>query len=62
MLWTCWGEDWTARATPESVHLTVTAYLDGGCAILLHDCDCMSAPGARLALGSGRVPAHPRHL
>ncbi|MGW3361165.1 polysaccharide deacetylase family protein [Streptomyces bungoensis] len=53
VLWTCWGEDWTARATPESVHRTVTADLDGGGTILLHDSDCTSAPGAwRSALGA----------
>ncbi|MDX3113135.1 MULTISPECIES: polysaccharide deacetylase family protein [Streptomyces] len=46
VLWTCWGEDWTAHATPESVHRTVTADLDGGGTILLHDSDCTSAPGA----------------
>jgi hypothetical protein len=53
VLWTCWGEDRTARATPGSVHPTVTADLDGGGAILLHDSDCSSAPGAwRSALGA----------
>ncbi|MFB7597084.1 polysaccharide deacetylase family protein [Streptomyces sp. NPDC056160] len=53
VLWTCWGEDWTARATPESVHRTVTADLDGGGTILLHDSDCTSAPGAwRSTLGA----------
>ncbi|MER7838162.1 polysaccharide deacetylase family protein [Streptomyces sp. NPDC096040] len=53
VLWTCWGEDWTARATPESVHRTVEAGLDGGGTILLHDSDCTSAPGAwRSALGA----------
>jgi len=53
VLWTCWGEDWTARATPQSVHRTVTSDLDGGGTILLHDSDCTSAPGAwRSALGA----------
>jgi peptidoglycan/xylan/chitin deacetylase (PgdA/CDA1 family) len=53
VLWTCWGEDWTARATPHSVHRTVTADLDGGGTILLHDSDCTSAPGAwRSTLGA----------
>ncbi|WP_030166893.1 polysaccharide deacetylase family protein [Streptomyces sp. NRRL S-813] len=46
VLWTCWGEDWTARATADSVHRTVTRDLDGGGTILLHDSDCTSAPGA----------------
>ncbi|MGW7099588.1 polysaccharide deacetylase family protein [Streptomyces sp. NPDC054838] len=53
VLWTCWGEDWTARATPESVHRTVTSDLAGGGTILLHDSDCTSAPGAwRATLGA----------
>ncbi|MFJ4926001.1 polysaccharide deacetylase family protein [Streptomyces sp. NPDC088736] len=53
VLWTCWGEDWTARATPESVHRTVTSGLDGGGTVLLHDSDRTSAPGAwRSALGA----------
>ncbi|MGI5459946.1 polysaccharide deacetylase family protein [Streptomyces sp. CA-249302] len=53
VLWTSWGEDWTARATPESVHRTVTGDLHGGGTILLHDSDCTSAPGAwRSALGA----------
>ncbi len=53
VLWTSWGEDWTARATPESVHRTVTADLNGGGTVLLHDSDCTSAPGAwRSALGA----------
>ncbi|GHD87162.1 polysaccharide deacetylase family protein [Streptomyces naganishii] len=53
VLWTCWGEDWTARATPESVHRTVVRDLDGGGTVLLHDSDCTSAPGAwRSALGA----------
>ena len=53
VLWTCWGEDWTARATARSVRDTVAADLDGGGTILLHDSDCTSAPGAwRSALGA----------
>ncbi|MFF3452686.1 polysaccharide deacetylase family protein [Streptomyces sp. NPDC002667] len=53
VLWTCWGEDWTARATPESVHRTVVTDLFGGGTVLLHDSDCTSAPGAwRSALGA----------
>ncbi|MFI5698681.1 polysaccharide deacetylase family protein [Streptomyces xanthochromogenes] len=53
VLWTCWGEDWTARATPASVHRMVTRDLTGGGTILLHDSDCTSAPGAwRSALGA----------
>jgi peptidoglycan/xylan/chitin deacetylase (PgdA/CDA1 family) len=53
VLWTAWGEDWTARATPESVHRTVVADLTGGGTILLHDSDVTSAPGSwRATLGA----------
>jgi peptidoglycan-N-acetylglucosamine deacetylase len=53
VLWTTWGRDWRAEATPESVRDEVLAgYLDGG-TILLHDSDCTSDPGAwRSALGA----------
>ncbi len=53
VLWTAWGQDWTRRATPDSVHRTVAADLRGGGTVLLHDSDCTSAPGAwRSALGA----------
>lgn len=53
VLWTAWGEDWTRRATPDSVYRTVAADLRGGGTVLLHDSDCTSAPGAwRSALGA----------
>ncbi|MER7842506.1 polysaccharide deacetylase family protein [Kitasatospora sp. NPDC096077] len=53
VLWTSWGEDWTSRATPDSVHRTVTADLYGGGTVLLHDSDCTSFPAAwRSALGA----------
>ncbi|MFF3070461.1 polysaccharide deacetylase family protein [Kitasatospora sp. NPDC057936] len=53
VLWTSWGEDWTSRATADSVHRTVTADLHGGGTILLHDSDCTSAPAAwQSALGA----------
>jgi peptidoglycan/xylan/chitin deacetylase (PgdA/CDA1 family) len=45
VLWTAWGRDWTARATPASVLHTIGDRLAGG-TILLHDSDCTSAPGA----------------
>jgi peptidoglycan-N-acetylglucosamine deacetylase len=53
VLWTTWGRDWRAEATPQSVRDDVLAgYLDGG-TILLHDSDCTSSPGAwRSALGA----------
>lgn len=53
VLWTAWGKDWTAKATPESVFRNVTSTLDSGGTVLLHDSDCTSAPGAwRSALGA----------
>ena len=53
VLWTAWGQDWTAEATPRSVHDTVLRDLRAGGTILLHDSDCTAAPGAwRSALGA----------
>ncbi|MEY9946853.1 polysaccharide deacetylase family protein [Kitasatospora sp. GAS1066B] len=53
VLWSSWGRDWSARATPGSVHRSVIRSLDGGGTVLLHDSDCTSDPGAWLsALGA----------
>ncbi|MGD9792847.1 MAG: polysaccharide deacetylase family protein [Acidimicrobiia bacterium] len=53
VLWTTWGRDWTATATPRSVTDHVLSHLEPGGTILLHDCDCTSSPGAwRSALGA----------
>jgi peptidoglycan-N-acetylglucosamine deacetylase len=46
VLWTCWGFDWTARATGKSVLKTVTRGLRGGGTILLHDSDVAASSGA----------------
>jgi peptidoglycan-N-acetylglucosamine deacetylase len=56
VLWTTWGRDWRAEATPESVQADVlSGYLDGG-TILLHDSDCTSDPEAwRSTLGGLRL-------
>lgn len=44
VLWTAWGRDWRATATPETVvHDILKGHLDGG-TMLLHDSDCTSAP------------------
>jgi peptidoglycan-N-acetylglucosamine deacetylase len=46
LLWSHWGRDWEARATPASIAARVT---DGACAgavLLLHDADDYSAPGS----------------
>lgn len=46
VLWTTWGRDWRAEATPASVSSEILAgHVDGG-TILLHDSDCTSDPGA----------------
>ncbi len=53
VLWTTWGRDWRAQATPASVAADVGSHLRPGGTVLLHDSDCTSAPGAwRSALGS----------
>jgi peptidoglycan/xylan/chitin deacetylase (PgdA/CDA1 family) len=53
VLWSAWGRDWTAEATPRTVLATLAPDLRGGATVLLHDCDCTSAPGAwRSALGA----------
>jgi peptidoglycan/xylan/chitin deacetylase (PgdA/CDA1 family) len=46
VLWTAWGRDWRARATPESVASDVSRHLRGGATVLLHDSDCTSASGS----------------
>ncbi len=53
VLWTAWGRDWSARATPESVFRTVTGSLRGGGTVLLHDSDRFAATGSwRSMLGA----------
>ncbi len=53
VLWTTWGRDWRAEATPASVAIDVESGLGPGGTVLLHDSDCTSAPGSwRSALGS----------
>jgi peptidoglycan/xylan/chitin deacetylase (PgdA/CDA1 family) len=46
VLWTAWGRDWTATATPASVLDHVERGMTGGGTIQLHDSDCTSAPGS----------------
>ena len=46
VLWSAWGRDWTATATPESVFRLVARDLRGGGTVLLHDSDCTSSPGS----------------
>lgn len=53
VLWTHWGRDWTATATPDSVLRTVTRAPLAGGTVLLHDSDVTSAPNAwRSTLGA----------
>jgi peptidoglycan/xylan/chitin deacetylase (PgdA/CDA1 family) len=49
VLWTCWGREWAAGATPGSVHATLAADLAPGATVLLHDSDCTSPAGAAAA-------------
>ncbi len=44
LLWSHWGCDWQARATPASIAARVTAGAGEGSVLLLHDADDYSAP------------------
>ncbi len=44
LLWSHWGRDWEARATPESIAARVTDRAGEGAVLLLHDADDYSAP------------------
>jgi peptidoglycan-N-acetylglucosamine deacetylase len=46
LLWSRWGRDWAARATPASIAAKVTEDLSGGDVLLLHDADWYSAEGS----------------
>ncbi len=46
LLWSHWGRDWQAKATPESIAARVTAGAGEGSVLLLHDADDYSAPGS----------------
>jgi peptidoglycan/xylan/chitin deacetylase (PgdA/CDA1 family) len=53
ILWSCWGWDWSAKATPASVYDTVLTGLTGGGTVLLHDSDVAASVGAwRATLGA----------
>jgi peptidoglycan/xylan/chitin deacetylase (PgdA/CDA1 family) len=58
LLWSHWGRDWEARATPQSITARVTAGAGPGSVLLLHDADDYSAPGS----WSRTVAALPRVL
>ncbi len=46
LLWSHWGRDWEARATPESIAALLTGGVAPGAVLLLHDADDYSAPGS----------------
>jgi peptidoglycan/xylan/chitin deacetylase (PgdA/CDA1 family) len=46
LLWSEWGRDWEARATPASIAARVTDGAGEGSVLLLHDADDYSAPGS----------------
>jgi peptidoglycan/xylan/chitin deacetylase (PgdA/CDA1 family) len=46
LLWTRWGRDWRARATPATIADDAAAGLRGSEVILLHDADHYSASGS----------------
>ncbi len=46
VLWTCFGQDWTPHATPESILARLGPGLNGGATILLHDSAGARAPDA----------------
>ena len=46
LLWSRWGRDWAARATPDSIAAKVTEHLEAGDVLLLHDADHYSAEGS----------------
>ena len=43
LLWSQWGRDWEARATPSSIAALATRGLGPGAVVLLHDSDAYSA-------------------
>lgn len=46
LLWSHWGRDWAAKATPESIGELLTRGAGAGSVLLLHDADDYSAPGS----------------
>jgi peptidoglycan/xylan/chitin deacetylase (PgdA/CDA1 family) len=46
LLWSHWGRDWEARATPDSIAKRVTGGAGEGAVLLLHDADDYSSPGS----------------
>jgi len=46
ILWSRWGRDWSARATPDSIAARAAGELSRGDILLLHDADHYSVPGS----------------
>jgi peptidoglycan/xylan/chitin deacetylase (PgdA/CDA1 family) len=46
ILWSHWGRDWEARATPASIAALATRGLGPGSVVLLHDSDAYSVAGS----------------
>ena len=46
LLWSHWGKDWQAKATPESIAELATRGVRPGSVLLLHDADDYSVPGS----------------
>lgn len=46
VLWSAWGRDWSAHATPDTIVRKVTSALRPGGTVLLHDTDRTSSPGS----------------
>jgi len=46
LLWSAWGRDWPARATPANIAARATRAVGEGDVVLLHDADHYSSPGS----------------
>lgn len=46
VLWSAWGRDWTAGATPATILRRIRSQLSPGGTVLLHDSDRTSHPGS----------------
>ncbi|MEA2218573.1 MAG: hypothetical protein QOJ35_1199 [Solirubrobacteraceae bacterium] len=46
LLWSAWGRDWTARASPAAIAARTTRSLREGDVVLLHDADHYAAAGS----------------
>lgn len=46
VLWSRWGRDWSRRASADSIARRISADVEAGDILLLHDADYYSAPGS----------------